>query len=192
MKYAKEFFTRFLFVLLLLLNITTSANESWTRIPVDDIASFKIPQTIEIQSPEYRSYLRQLNLPFLEPGYGKIICQQPGLNDACINGPTPHYFARVIFDTIHSDEDTGCILGTPIPFNQSDIKEFRDMLVEGMLQSAPRNQKYWDFSEGSIERYPTGECIHISYKRQLDTNPVVQGHFYYFFHKNMMYSLNIA
>ena len=176
-----------IFILLFFIAGICNANTNWTRVTVNDLASFKIPPTMEVQSKEYRNIVRAPELV-----YGRLICQQAGLNQSTLNYQPAKYYARAIFTTTFIGEDSGMVLGQPLQFTKQDLDDFTSEFIRTQRNLLPPNYRILEVSNAKIIRVPIGECIYVTYKRQLDNNPIVIGHHYFFYHKDKAYNLNVG
>ena len=160
-------------------------------VTLDDGASIQIPNTLEIQSEDYRAFVRRYGGPAPSLGGNKVICQSRGLNADMLSGRRHPYYVRVILEHIRYEETEENYKRGLSYYTQSDLKQ----LTDGYAQEMNRNKmgnRYFDFETAYISKISDGECIILKYKRQLNNNPVVQCIMYMMPYKDRMYALTVG
>jgi len=151
----------------------------WEKITIENIGSFDIPPTMELQSSEYRRRKEELSIEDTSPF--QIIVQQKGLNDFTIEGASK--YARIMFKTEQGSRDTELTLDFDIKqFDAADIMELNNIFVAQITsESVGFDAKILEWYPIKIEKINGMSCIHTSYKRQLNNNIPVIVHDYHFF-----------
>lgn len=194
----KRILMMFIASYLLILQVgCSSANAAYNifsngiTVTLDDGASIQIPNTLEIQSEDYRAFVRRYGGPAPSLGGNKVICQSRGLNADMLSGQRHPYYVRVIIEYIRLDEtDENYKKGLGY-YTQADLQQLTDAYAQGMNLNEIGN-RFFDFETAYIERISDGECIVLKYKRQLNNNPVVQCIMYIMPYKDRMYTLTVG
>lgn len=162
----------------------------WQDVAVSNIAIFKVPTTLEMQTKEYRDIARLNNPYYPEPPINKVIFQQKGLLEAAKNRKNINeHYVRVIFEVKDIGADSGLRIGKSLKFTKEEKDAFKDMYIQGITANSTSNFKFFDFSDVEIRKSSFGEYLLIANKRQLNDNPVVQVFVHMIFDKDKMYVL---
>ena len=160
-----------------------------TTVTLDDGASIQIPNTLEIQSEDYRAFVRRHGVPAPILGGNKVICQSRGLNADMLSRQRHPYYVRVIIN--YSSSEMGDNYKNGLDYTAADLKELTDAYSQAMNLDRTGN-RYFDFETAYIERIADGECIILKYKRQLNNNPVVQCIMYLMPYNDKLYTLTVG
>jgi hypothetical protein len=180
-----------LFTLFLLLSQFTysqslplpTLENGWERITIENIGSFDMPPTMELQGGAYQTIKRNLvgNILKMRQSTFQIIVQQKGLNN--FSGEGFSRYARIMFKTETGSSDPELVLDfdtRSIP--QSDISGLSDLYKgAAQLEFSNTGLKLLEWYPLQVEKINGMTCIHTSYKRQLDNNEPVIVHHYQFF-----------
>jgi hypothetical protein len=178
----------------------------WHRAYIKDVGSIDLPPTMEVQRGEYKEINDKIykssamNIP-------QFVAQQKGLNEH--KRPTGRY-ARVLLETDigkHGDYEK---LSSNIRYSKSYIAELNKIFKQGTQQKLSESarklsegvqqlsggvrlkighQKLIEWRPLKIETINGMSCIHISYTRQLENNPLVIVHEYIFQNNDRMHRL---
>jgi curved DNA-binding protein CbpA len=172
--------------------------EDWKRIYIDNIGTIDFPPTMEIQSGKYKEIKDTLKPELMKqmgvisnPNYD-IIIQQKGLNDLNENGYQK--YLRVMLNTdIGNIGDYDTLSFNIGEYSISDISElnnlFRSLTEAGMKGAGLKITNWFPLK---IEKVNGMSCIHISYERQLNNNPIVIVSIYKFMNVDRMYNLTLS
>jgi hypothetical protein len=157
-------------------------NDNWERIIIENVGSFDIPPTMELQDGPYKLNKNLLiNTLSMNQMTSQIIVQQKGLNNFS-NGSSSRY-ARIIFKTETGSRDKGLFLNMDIlRFSKDNISTLNDVykdVTQSELSST--GMKLLEWYPLQVEKINEMSCIHISYKRQMGNNQPVIVHNYLFF-----------
>ena len=165
----------------------------WERITIENIGSFDIPPTMELQDGAYQKIKNNLeNILKMNLSIFQIIVQQKGLND--LNRDGFSRYARVMFKTEPGERDPELILDFDIrQFTPIDIAGLND-IYKGVAQMGFANTglKLLEWYPLKIEKINGMSCIHTSYKRQLNNNEPVIVHNYNFFNYDYNHTLILS
>ena len=162
-----------------------------TTVTLDDGASIQIPNTLEIQSEDYRAFIRRHGGPVPILGGNKVICQARGLNADMLSGQRHPHYVRVILEYSRLEESEETYKKGLGHYTQADLNELTNMYAQ-MLRMDKVGNRFFDFEPAYIGRMSDGECIIQKYKRQLNNNPVVQCIMYIIPHMDKMYTITVA
>jgi len=167
----------------------------WQCVNVDNIASFDIPTTMEIQSEHYREAIRSVSkndeVQVKTPKFGSIICQQKGLNLVGTPYCNNTQYSRIMFNTFFG-KNIGLTLGEKLNLTTTELEELKKAFLTAIKTCEKYGNKIFDVSSLEIINRDFGECLLLKYKRQLNNKPVVQIYDYYMFDKNRLFQLTIS
>jgi hypothetical protein len=157
-------------------------NENWERIIIENVGSFEIPPTMELQDGPYKlSKNLLINTLSMNQMISQIIVQQKGLNNSSNDGFSR--YARVIFKTETGSRDKGLFLNMDIlQFSKDNILTLNDFYKDAtQSEFSSTGMKLLEWYPLKVEKINEMSCIHISYKRQMGNNQPVIEHTYHFF-----------
>jgi curved DNA-binding protein CbpA len=172
--------------------------EDWKRIYIDGIGTIDIPPTMEVQSGIYKEIIDPLKPELVKsmgiksnPNYD-IIIQQKGLNDLESTGFQK--YARVMINTdIGNIGDFDTLYFNINEYTATDVKEVNDLFQSSVKSSmAGTGLKIINWFPLRLENVNGMSCIHISYTRQLNNNPMVFVNIYKFQNVDRMYTLTLS
>ncbi len=172
--------------------------KDWKRIYIENVGTIDIPPTMEVQSGIYKEIIDPLK-PTVMKSMGissnsnyDIIIQQKGLNDLDNNGF--QRYARVMINTdIGNKGDFDSLTFNINEYSELDIREFDTMFNAATKQSFEGTPiKLVQWFPLRLEIINGMSCIHISYARQLNNNPIVQVDLYKFQDIDKMYTLTLS
>lgn len=150
---------------------------------IDGIGSIDIPPEMEVQSQEYKDFVREITdgkvddyLAEFEEGPRNITIQPKGINDI---SPAVEYYSRVLLDTDIGKEGEFLLLNQNSNVNPNIL----NMLNEQQRISTEQNIDYFQILEWykpSIEIVNGMFAIKTSYLRQMGSNPPVYVEIYNF------------
>lgn len=163
----------------------------WERIYVKDVGSFDLPPTMEIQKGKYKELSNDFKRERLIDEVD-IVAQQKGLNEFGKEGYKR--YARIMFDTDIDLPGTFYDLYFSInQFKMTEINELNSLYLQSTNDSfIGTGLKVIEWHPLKIEKINEMSCIHLSYIRQLNDNPLVLVHIYMFHNNNMMHSLTMS
>jgi curved DNA-binding protein CbpA len=172
--------------------------EDWKRIYIEGVGTIDIPSTMEVQSGIYKEIIDPLKPELMKsmgfsynPNYN-IIIQQKGLNDLESNGF--QRYARVMINTdIGKMGDFDTLYFNINGYSNADIREL-DNLFQSSISSGftGTGLKIVNWFPLKLEKINGMSCIHISYTRQLNNNPVVFVSIYKFQNVDKMLTLTLS
>jgi hypothetical protein len=164
---------------------------NWERISVKDLGSFDLPPTMEVQSDKYRVFFDKVNkLRYYDTP--QLTAQPIGVNDLVKEGLEK--YARVMIETdIGKFGDFEKLNFNITEYTQADIAEMNNEFKQNIRQNLQQvNIKIIEWYPIKFETINGMSCIHISYKRQLNSNPHVLVHMYYFPNYDRMHTLTLS
>jgi hypothetical protein len=168
-------------------------NDNWERIIIENVGSFDIPPTMELQDGPYKLFKNMLiNTLKMNQLTFQIVIQQKGLNNFSNDGFSR--YARVMFKTETGSKDNELILNMDISqFSKDDISGLNDMYKGAtQLEFSSTGMKLLVWYPLKVERINGMSCIHISYKRQIGNNQPVIVHNYHFFNYDYDHSFILS
>jgi len=171
---------------------TVHSYNGWTIVKVGEIATFQIPPTMEVQSDAYRQKAGDLGIVVNNEN---IVCQQKGLNQQEPGPSNKMQYARVLFVTTPM-QPAGPDYGQPLGISSKDLKNLETLLKQSIIQDeskvAGNRIKFLHWLPLAVVKINGIECLHISYERQLQSNPVVKVDNYKFFNKDKIHNFTIS
>lgn len=163
--------------------------DGWQRVNIIDLGSVDLPPTMEIQAGEYKksmdNYRTSRNIPVL-------VAQQLGLNNG--NQVGLKRYARVMIGTVSGkDGDFEKLDFNILTVSIDDINQLDKVLKAQCARDLNKiNQKLIEWYPVTFEKINGMSCIHISYTRQLDNNPVVKVNTYKFQNNDRIHELILS
>ena len=168
-----------------------SLSPNWERVFISNVGYIDMPSYMEIQSGTYNQIMNSL-YNRIELDAPQLVFQQKGLND--FNSEAFKKYGRIIVETQ---------LGSPgefidLSFNISTItsaeifelnQNFKAK-TESDLQSTSSHLIEW--YPISIQKINGMPCLHVSYRRQFSSNPIVLVNYYIFQNNDRMHSLTLS
>jgi len=167
----------------------------WERITIENVASFDIPPTMELQNDPYKIIKQDKlveNILKIQQQTFQVIVQQKGLNENTEEGFSR--YARVMFKTEPGSGDPDLNLNFDIgEFGPSDIAGLNEIYKGATIISfGNTGLKLLEWYPLKVEKINGMSCLHISYKRQLLNNEPVIVHVYNFFNVDYEHSLTLS
>jgi hypothetical protein len=163
----------------------------WERIYVRNVGFIDMPSNMEVQSGTYQEIMNSY-YNRLEIDAPQLVFQQKGLNST--SNSSFQKYGRVILETqIGSYGDF-----QPLSFNistvtASEISElnqtFKQKTTSDLTSIGHTLIEWYPLKVKKVNGLP---CIHVSYKRQLGTNPIVLVNYYIFQNNDRMHSLTLS
>jgi len=157
-------------------------NDNWERIIIENVGSFDIPPTMELQDGPYKLNKNLLiNTLSMNQMTSQIIVQQKELNN--FSNDSFSRYARVMFKTETGSRDKGLFLNMDIlRFSKDNISTLNDVYKDAtQSELSSTGMKLLEWYPLKVEKINEMSCIHISYKRQMGNNQPVIVHNYLFF-----------
>jgi hypothetical protein len=163
----------------------------WERIFIRNVGLIDMPPNMEVQSGTYQEIMNSY-YNRLEVDAPQLVFQQKGLN----NNTTSSFqnYGRVLLETqIGSYGDF-----QPLSFNIATVTSteisdlnwnFKQKTMSDLASIGHILIEWYPLKVKKVNGMP---CIHVSYKRQLGTNPVVLVNYYIFQNNDRMHSLTLS
>jgi len=163
----------------------------WERIYIRNVGFIDMPPNMEVQSGTYQEIMNSF-YNRLEIDAPQLVFQQKGLNSNS-NSSFQNY-GRVILETqIGSYGDF-----QPLNFNISTVTASEISELNSTFKQSTKNDLL-SIGHTLIEWYPLKvkkvngmPCIHVSYRRQLGSNPIVLVNYFIFQNNDRMHSLTLS
>lgn len=163
----------------------------WERIYIKNVGSFDLPSTMEVQRGKYREFVDEIKKI---KGFdaSQLTAQQKGLNEFGKEGFEK--YARVMVETTFgSAGDFEKFNFNLAKITQADIAELNTIYKQQIQQSfLGTGLKLIEWYPVKVEKVNGVSCFHISYKRQLQDNPIVLVNIYYFHNNDRMHNLTLS
>ena len=163
----------------------------WERIFIRNVGFIDMPPNMEVQSGTYQEIMNSY-YNRLEVDAPQLVFQQKGLNNN--TSSSFQNYGRVLLETqIGSYGDF-----QPLSFNiatvtSSEISDlnwnFKQKTMSDLASIGHTLIEWYPLKVRKVNGMP---CIHVSYKRQLGTNPVVLVNYYIFQNNDRMHSLTLS
>ena len=160
------------------------------------IGSISIPNTMELQSGKYKEIHDKLEVKVAEKFKyeitgNAIVFQQKGLNELEKKSFTS--YARIMLDTDIGSPGDYQKATTKIAPTSNEIKELNSDLKTQVIDGFKGTQlKLIDWYGCSFVIINGKQCLKVSYKRQLGSNPEVHVDLYRFQNNDRMHTLTIS
>ena len=160
------------------------------------IGSISIPNTMELQSGKYKEIHDKLEVKVAEKFKyeitgNAIVFQQKGLNELEKKSFTS--YARIMLDTDIGSPGDYQKATTKIAPTSNEIKELSSDLKTQVIDGFKGTQlKLIDWYGCSFVIINGKQCLKVSYKRQLGSNPEVHVDLYRFQNNDRMHTLTIS
>jgi hypothetical protein len=163
----------------------------WDRIYVRNVGFIDMPPNMEVQSGTYQEIMNSY-YNRLEIDAPQLVFQQKGLNSTS-NSSFQNY-GRVILETqIGSYGDFQPLSFSISTVSASEISElnltFKQKTKNDLLSIGHTLIEWYPLKVKKVNGLP---CIHVSYKRQLGTNPIVLVNYYIFQNNDRMHALTLS
>jgi hypothetical protein len=168
-----------------------SLSPNWERVFISNVGYIDMPSYMEIPSGTYEQIMNTY-LNRLEINAPQLIFQQKGLND--FNSEAFTKYGRIIVETK---------LGTygeflPLSYNISTVTS-AEISQLNLNFKAKTISDLQSIGHQLIEWYPLRvqkingmSCIHVSYRRQLGTKPIVLVNYYIFQNNDRVHTLTLS
>ena len=163
----------------------------WERIYIRNVGFIDMPPNMEVQSGTYQEIMNSF-YNRLEIDAPQLVFQQKGLNSNS-NSSFQNY-GRVILETqIGSYGDF-----QPLSFNISTVTSpeiselnltFKQKTKSDLASIGHTLIEWYPLKVKKVNGFP---CIHVSYRRQLGTNPIVLVNYYIFQNNDRMHALTLS
>lgn len=163
----------------------------WTRQFIKDLGFIDIPPTIELMAGSYKEFNNQI-LKQLEIDATQVIFQQKGLNT--YSSESFKHYVRVILETqIGKTGECEKLNFNTSKITNSELNELNQFFKEKTtsdLNSIHQNIISW--YPIKIEKINGMSCLHVSYQRRLNDNPIVLVNTYIFQNHDRIHSLTLS
>ena len=165
---------------------------NWIHADVEKIGYFQIPQTMELQSKQYRENMERIakesGLPYFNTQ--KFITQQKGLNNR--TQESLQTYARIILTSV--SDQSGFKLGDILDLSPDDLKEFDQIVINNIKaeHATKLNGKLLKFQPTKIVTINGIDCLHYYYERSLNDAPYAKVYIYVFFNNDITHILEIS
>ena len=163
----------------------------WTRQFIKDVGFIDVPVSMELMSGTYKEFNNQI-LKQLEIEAPQVIFQQKGLND--YSSETFKHYVRVILETqVGKLGEFEKLNFNPSKITANEINELNQFFKEKTtsdLNSIHQNIISW--YPIKIEKINGMSCLHVSYQRRLNDNPIVLVNTYIFQNHDRIHSLTLS
>jgi hypothetical protein len=163
----------------------------WERIYISNVGSFDLPSTMEIQAGKYK---QAMNAYYKRMEYETpdLVAQQKKLNE--YNKNAFEKYARVMIQTtIGKAGDYEKLNFNISAYGLSDITElnstFKQQIKESFVGTGLVLVEWYPLK---VEKVNGMSCIHISYTRRLQDNPLVLVHIFYFHNNDRMHTFTLS
>lgn len=163
----------------------------WQRIYIRNVGFIDMPANMEEQAGTYKEIMNNY-YNRLELDAPQLVFQQKGLNNN--NGSSYNTYGRVLVETqIGNYGDF-----QPLSFNISTVTSSEIIELSNTFKQKTISDLQ-SIGHSLIEWYPLKvkklnglPCIHVSYRRQLGTNPIVLVNYFIFQNNDRMHSLTLS
>ena len=165
--------------------------KDWERVYIKDIGNFDLPPTMEVQKGKYKKYVDSYrNLIGFETT--KLTAQQKGLNELSLSGHEK--YARVMIETAFGNKgDYEKLNFNTTNHSHADISKLNSTFKQQIQQGFQgTGLKLIEWYPVTVKKINGVSCFHVSYKRQLQNNPIVLVNIYYFHNNDRMYALTLS
>lgn len=163
----------------------------WNRQYIKDVGFIDVPASMELMSGTYKEFNNQI-LKQLEIEAPQVIFQQKGLND--YSSETFKHYVRVILETqVGKLGEFEKLNFNPTKITNSELNELNQFFKEKTtsdLNSIHQNIISW--YPIKIEKINGMCCLHVSYQRRLNDNPIVLVNTYIFQNHDRIHSLTLS
>jgi hypothetical protein len=163
----------------------------WERIYIRNVGFIDLPPNMEVQSGTYQEIMNSY-YNRLEVDAPQLVFQQKGLNTN--TSSSFQNYGRILIET-----QTGSYGDfQPLSFNiatvtSSEISDlnwnFKQKTMSDLASIGHTLIEWYPLKVKKVNGMP---CMHVSYKRQLGTNPVVLVNYYIFQNNDRMHSLTLS
>jgi len=168
--------------------------EDWARINIGNIGSIDYPDNVlELQSGIYKEFMDEAHKIF-KIDESNFVLQQKGLND--LSTSSFDKYARIMFQTIKVDTGGLTNINERPPFSESELNEFGDGLRNQIISEFKRlgdvtgqKNKIIEWNPATIKEINNMYPVILTYKRQLNDNPIVLVKQYQFWDDNQVYRI---
>ncbi|MFF5379962.1 hypothetical protein [Pedobacter suwonensis] len=169
---------------------------TYDRYLIKGVGYISIPETMEIQSGEYKKieekYQNDLKQTFkFQITDNRIVFQQKGLNK--LDKESFNTYARVILETYLGTPGEYEKLTTTVTATSSELLELDKQLKSQIIESFKNTGlKLVNWNRVQIVTINGGSVLKISYTRQLRNNPLVNVSMYQFHNNDRMHMLTFS
>jgi hypothetical protein len=170
---------------------TPTVPTGWEKIYIKNIGSFDLPPTMEVQKGKYKEFVNEIKKI---KGFDatQLTAQQKGLNEFSKEGFEK--YARVMIETTFGSVGEFEKLNSSITqYTQADILDLSSTYKQQIQQTIlGTGVKLIEWYPLKIEKVNGMFCIHISYRRQLQDNPLVLVHMYIFHNNDRIHTFTLS
>lgn len=163
------------------------AQTNWDTIELGNWGEIKMPNTMEVQSGNYKKILDYSKRHF-SINAERIVFQQKGVND----GKNLETYARIIIRTDFTNENLPNLNTTNL--TNQDIEDLNKMFKSEVYEVANNpnySAKIIKWNGVKIITLNGNKAINYSYIRQTKGKPQTYSEFYVFWKRNRQHTLNI-
>ena len=166
-------------------------SQSVIKYNLTNAATIELPEDLEPQSKDYRvkgeAYKKLYGVELSDE---RIVFQQRGLNSGAKSAFDK--YVRVIHEMVKGSSGDYPKHTEDPEFSSTDIDELNDYLKNQFSSNLGPNQKMVTWNKISVEKINDSYCMHISYVRQMGSNPKVQVDRYSFFNNDRINNLTLS
>ncbi len=165
--------------------------QGWTRQFIKDLGLIDIPPSMELMSGTYKECNNQI-LKQLEIEAPQVIFQQKGLN-AYSSETFKHYVRVILENQVGKLGEFEKLNFNPSKISNSELNELNQFFKEKTtsdLNSIHQNIIHW--YPIKMEKVNGMSCLHVSYQRRLNDNPIVLVNTYIFLDHDRIHSLTLS
>ncbi|MDR1185491.1 MAG: hypothetical protein LBK67_11960 [Coriobacteriales bacterium] len=164
----------------------------WQRATIPNVGTIDIPPTMEVQSGDYKEYVETARGELGVDSSGlQIVIQQKGLNEFDTNST----YARImVSEEVGRQGDYDSLTFNMKDYSQADINEL-DVYLKSEIEAQSDSSGYAHLEEWfplKLETTNGMSCIHVSYTRFVQDNPLVMVDTYWFQDDYRMIALTVS
>lgn len=163
----------------------------WERIYIRNVGFIDMPRNMEVQTGTYQEIMNNY-YNRIEIDAPQLVFQQKGLNNN--NSSSYQTFGRVIVQTQIGNygdfEPLSFNISTVTPAEISELNSnFKQTTISDLQTIGHELIEWYPLRVQKINGMP---CIHVSYRRQLGSNPIVLVNYFVFQNKDRVHTLTLS
>jgi hypothetical protein len=172
-------------------NNTPQVQDGWQKIYMKNVGSFDLPPTLEIQEGKYKQEMDSF-YNRIEYAVPQLVAQPKGINN--YKQESLEKYARVMLETKIGTSGDFLKLGFNISeFSEADIVDLNSTYKQQIQQGLTKiSHKLITWYPLKIEKINGMSCMHLSFIRQLDDNPIVLINMYIFQNNDRVHTLTLS
>ena len=167
----------------------------WKTVSIPDICTFSIPETLEIQSGNYKEISKNVreNILQIQLSPNRVVAQPAGINSL---EKVIKTYCRVIVETEEGEKGDFKELGLP-PYNGSYVpysaaKKLKEGIEQGANISDKLKMKIFDWKHPKVLDVGGGKAILIDYKRSLNGAEPVRVRMYRIMNNDCLHTITTS